>query len=179
MTPYAIDLLDGAPYGAAVWAQGAIHADWWRPGPDAALERRPFRTVTVLGEHLKVLNAQPTTDERFSRQIPLLGPDAQAAIAAMRVGLVGAGGTGSHVCLDLAYLGFRDFVILDDDLVDTTNLNRLVTADQADLQSPKTIVARRRMRAIDPRIKVRTLPGLTPTGDASRTERRRPDHRMR
>jgi hypothetical protein len=44
------------------------------------------------------------------------------------------------------------------------NLNRLVTADQADLQSPKTIVARRRMRAIDPRIKVRTLPGLTPAG---------------
>ena len=73
-------------------------------------------------------------------------------------------GTGSHISLALAYLGFRDFVILDDDLVDTTNLNRLVTADQADLQSPKTIVARRRMRAIDPRIKVRTLPGLTPAG---------------
>jgi hypothetical protein len=167
MTSYVIDLLDGAPYCAAVWAQGALHAEWWRPGsgPDPALERRPFRTVTVLGEHLKVLNAKPTTDERFTRQIPLLGPDAQAAIAAMRVGLVGAGGTGSHAALDLAYLGFRDFVILDDDLVDTTNLNRLVTADQADLQSPKTIVARRRMRAIDPSIKVRTLPGLTPTGD--------------
>ena len=132
------------------------------PASDAALERRPFRTVTVLGEHLKVLNAQPATDERFTRQLPLLGPDAQAAIGILRVGLVGAGGTGSHICLALAYLGFRDFVILDDDLVDTTNLNRLVTADQADLQSPKTIVARRRMRAIDPRIKVRTLPGLTP-----------------
>ena len=97
MSRYAVDLLDGAPYGAAVWAQGAIHAEWWRPGPGAALERRPFRTVTVLGEHLKVLNAQPATDERFTRQIPLLGPGAQAAIGTLRVGLVGAGGTGSHI----------------------------------------------------------------------------------
>jgi len=77
-----------------------------------------------------VLNAQPATDERFTRQIPLLGPGAHAAIGTLRVGLVGAGGTGSNISLALAYLGFRDFVILDDDLVDTTNLNRLVTADQ-------------------------------------------------
>lgn len=76
MIPYAIDLLDGAPYGAAVWAQGAIRADWWRPGPGTALERKPFRTVTVLGEHLMVLNAQSATDERFTRQVPLLGPEA-------------------------------------------------------------------------------------------------------
>jgi hypothetical protein len=164
MSRYAVDLLDEAPYAAAVWAQGALHAEWWRPGPEAGLERQPFRTVTVLGEHLNVLNAPPATDERFTRQIPLLGPDAQAAIGALRVALVGAGGTGSHVAVALAYLGFRDLVVLDDDHVETTNLNRLVTADQADLQSPKTIVARRRMRAIDPRISVRTLPGLTPAG---------------
>ena len=164
MSRYTVDLLDGTPYAAAVWAQGAIRADWWRPGPDAGLERRPFRTVTVLGEHLKVLNAPPATDERFTRQIPLLGPDAQAAIGALRVALVGVGGTGSHVALALAYLGFRDLVVLDDDHVETTNLNRLVTADQADLQTAKTVVARRRVRAIDPRINVRALPGLTPTG---------------
>jgi len=164
MSRYVVDLLDGAPYGAAVWAQGVMRADWWRPSRGAALERRPFRTVTVLGEHLKVLNAPPPIDERFTRQIPLLGPGAQATIGTLRVGLVGAGGTGSHIALALAYLGFRDLVILDDDLVETTNLNRLVTADQADLQSPKTIVARRRMRAIDPRIEVRALPGLTPDG---------------
>lgn len=164
MSRYAVDLLDGTPYAAAVWAKGTIRADWWRPGPDADLERGPFRTVTVLGEHLRILNAPPAADQRFARQIPLLGPEAQAAIAAMRIALVGAGGTGSHIAVALAYLGFRNVVVLDDDEVETTNLNRLVTADQADLQSPKTVVARRRMRAIDPRIEVRTLPGLTPAG---------------
>jgi hypothetical protein len=164
MSRYAVDLLDGAPSGAAVWAEGAIRAEWWRPDPDAGIERRPFRTVTVLGEHLRVLNAPPAADERFTRQIPLLGAEAQAAITVLRVALVGVGGTGSHIALALAHLGFRDIVIFDDDDVETTNLNRLVTADQADLQSPKTVVARRRMRTIDPRIRVRTLPGLTPVG---------------
>ncbi|WP_225847326.1 ThiF family adenylyltransferase [Streptomyces sp. HPF1205] len=164
MAPYAVDLLDGTPYAAAVWAPGTIRADWWRPLPGAHVERGQFRTVTVLGEHLKVLNAPPVTDERFTRQIPLLGPEAQAAIGTLRVALVGAGGTGSHAALALAYLGFRNLVVLDDDHVETTNLNRLVTADQADLQAPKTIVARRRMRAIDPRINIRTLPGLTHSG---------------
>jgi hypothetical protein len=105
------------------------------------------------------------SDERFSRQLPLLGADAQAAIATMRISVVGAGGTGSQVAVYLAYLGFRHVLILDDDLVEASNLNRLITADHADIDSPKTIVARRRMRAIDPAIQVYAMPGLTVTGD--------------
>ena len=165
MVNYALDLLGGTPYGAAVWAHGVVHADWWRPDGRGGVERNRFRTVTVLGDHLRVLNARPVTDKRFARQLPLLGPDAQAAIAAMRVAVVGAGGTGSQVALNLTYLGFRDVLVLDDDLVDMTNLNRMVTADHADIGSPKTVVARRRMRAVDPLIQVRALPGLTVIGD--------------
>ena len=165
MAPYAVDLLGGTPYAAAVWAQGMVRADWWRPGIDGELERKPFDTVTVLGDHIKVLNAPPVTDTRFARQIPLLGPLAQAAVAALRVAVVGAGGTGSHAALGLAYLGFRNVIVLDDDLVETTNLNRLVTADHADVGSPKTVVTRRRMRSIDPTVEVQILPGLTPAGE--------------
>ncbi len=89
----------------------------------------------------------------------------EAAIATMRIAVVGAGGTGSQVAIYLAYLGFRHVLILDDDLVEASNLNRLITADHADIDSPKTIVARRRMRAIDPSIQVYAMPGLTVTGD--------------
>ncbi|MFE7835952.1 HesA/MoeB/ThiF family protein [Streptomyces sp. NPDC057474] len=165
MSPYAVDLLNGTPYAAAVWARGMVRADWWRPGTDGELERKPFDTVTVLGDNIKVLNAPATTDARFSRQTPLLGPRAQAAVATLRVAVVGAGGTGSHVALGLAYFGFRNVIVLDDDAVETTNLNRLVTADQADIGSPKTVVTRRRMRSIDPRVEVQIFPGLTPVGE--------------
>jgi ThiF family len=165
MIDYVLDLLHGTPYGAAVWVEGAVRAEWWRPDGNGGVQRGQFRTVTVIGERLRVINASAVTDERFSRQLPLLGAEAQAAIATMRVAIVGAGGTGSHALVNLAYLGFRDVLILDDDLVETSNLNRLVTADHADIDSPKVVVARRRMRAIDPAVRVRVLPGLTVTGD--------------
>jgi molybdopterin/thiamine biosynthesis adenylyltransferase len=165
MVSYVLDLLNGTPYAAGVWVGGSVRADWWRPDGTGGVQRGQFHTVTVTGRHLRVLNASAVFDERFSRQIPLLGAEAQAAIATMRIAVVGAGGTGSQVAVYLAYLGFRHVLILDDDLVEASNLNRLITADQADIDSPKTIVARRRMRAIDPALQVYAMPGLTATGE--------------
>ena len=164
MVGYIIDLLD-VPYAAAVWADGTLHAEWWRPGASGDIERGRFSTVVVLGDHLRVLNARPTDDARLARQLPLLGPIGQAAIASLRVAVVGAGGTGSHVALQLPYMGFRDILVLDDDLVEETNLNRLVTADKADLGLPKNLVAKRRMQTVDPDCRVHAFPGLTPNGD--------------
>ena len=59
-----------------------------------------------------------------------------------------AGGTGSHAAVALAYLGARDVLVLDDDHVEITNLNRLVTAGHADIDTPKNVTARRRMREL-------------------------------
>lgn len=165
MAEYALELLPAFPYVAAVWADGSVHAEWWRPGGDGSTEHRPFDTVTAIGDQLRVLNAATVRNERLARQAPLLGVAGQASAAAMRIAVVGAGGTGSQMALNLAYLGFGHVLLLDDDVVETTNLNRLITADLADIGIAKTAVARRRMRSIDPRIDVTALPGITVTGD--------------
>ena len=78
--------------------------------------------------------------------------------------VIGAGGTGSHAALALAYLGVGDVLVLDDDHAEVTNLNRLVTAGHADIGAPKNLVARRRMREIDPGLRVSALPALSPVG---------------
>ncbi|HEX8767694.1 MAG TPA: ThiF family adenylyltransferase, partial [Jatrophihabitans sp.] len=65
----------------------------------------------------------------------------------------------------LAYLGFRNVLLMDDDLVELTDLNRMVTAGYADIGQSKTQVTRRRMRAIDPLMNVATAGGLTATGE--------------
>lgn len=164
MAEYIVDILDGRPYGAAVWASGRLHAEWFRRRENG-LERGVFRSVTVVGEHLRVLNCRDHLDsDRFSRQIPLLGHAAQAAIRHLRVAIVGSGGTGSHAVTLLAYLGVRDFVLLDDDVIDPTSLNRVVTAEPPDIDAPKTLVARRRVLALHPEARVEALPGLTPRG---------------
>lgn len=163
MVPYMIEFL-GRPYAAAVWADGIVHSEWWRAGADGNLERSEFTTVLVLGDHLRVLNARAVDDGRFARQLPLLGPSGQTAIASLRVALVGAGGTGSHAALQLAYMGFRDIVILDGDSVEETNLNRLVTAGRADIGLLKNLVAKRRLQGIDQKCRVEARGALTPSG---------------
>lgn len=161
MATYVTDLLQGRPYGAGIYADGALHVCWWTRNADG-LRRDTFRTVAVIGNQYRILNARPVDDERLTRQAALVGPAGQATIAAMRVAVVGAGGTGSHIALALVYLGFRDVLILDDDHVELSNLNRTVTAGLTDVRAPKNLVARRRMREVDPQITVTPLPALTP-----------------
>jgi hypothetical protein len=132
-------------------------------GPNAetgGVQRGTFRSVTVVGDHLRLLNARWSDEDRFRRQVPILGRSGQAVLRRLRVAVVGQGGTGSHAVTQLAYLGVRDLVLLDDDVVDPTSLNRVVTAEPADVGAPKTTVARRRVRAIDHEATVRVLPGL-------------------
>src|SRR3546814_11231942 len=98
------------------------------------------------------------------RQADVIGTTGTTTMKKLRVAVVGAGGTGSHVALALVYLGFTDVLILDDDIVETSNLNRLITATIADIGAPKNLITRRRMREVDARIEVTALPGLRPDG---------------
>jgi len=87
--------------------------------------------------------------DRFSRQ-SFLGADAQDVIERAVVGIVGLGGGGSHEVQLLAHIGFLNYRGFDGDHADESNLNRLVTATEADAASAtaKTEMARRRILAI-------------------------------
>ena len=84
------------------------------------------------------------TGGRYARQ-DFLGEDAQDRIERCTVAVVGLGGGGSHVVQQLAHIGFRRYMLFDPDVVEDTNLNRLVGATEADVTvaMPKTDVARR------------------------------------
>lgn len=56
------------------------------------------------------------------------------------VGLVGLGGGNSHVVQQLAHVGIGNFVLLDDDIITETNLNRLVGGTVDDVKSKRTKV---------------------------------------
>lgn len=63
--------------------------------------------------------------ERFSRQ-SFLGINSQIEIETTTIGIVGAGGSGSHMIQQLLHVGFKNLIILDDDIVEETNTHRLV-----------------------------------------------------
>lgn len=92
----------------------------------------------------------PGEEGRYARQAALFGDEGQRFLERAKVAVFGLGGLGSHVCQQMAYLGVRRFVLADDDPVDLTNLNRLVGATPDDIGEPKTIVAERLVRSIQP-----------------------------
>jgi hypothetical protein len=101
------------------------------------------------------------TPDRYHRQELLFGKEGQDRLAAARVAVVGAGGIGSHVIQQAAYLGVGRIAVLDFDAVEESNLNRLVGAWDADLDSGarKTGIAKRHCTLINPAVAVEVVTG--------------------
>lgn len=88
--------------------------------------------------------------DRFLRHMPLFGESGQQRIRQTRVALVGAGGLGSHVLQQLAFLGVRQLAVIEPDELDDTNRNRLVGAQCHDPAGmDKLAIAERLVRSID------------------------------
>ena len=98
-------------------------------------------------------------ESRFDRQVRAFGPGLQRRLEALRVGLVGCGGLGSICAEELTRLGVRQWVLIDPDAVDPTNLNRLLgsTPGDAEDEQAKVDVAERSIRAVDPNAAIEAL----------------------
>ena len=83
--------------------------------------------------------------EMFDRQIRVFGKAGQRALQKLTVGLVGAGGIGSLIFVLLTRLGVMRFIIIDDDIVEESNLNRLAGSTFSDAQNktPKVLMLER------------------------------------
>lgn len=94
--------------------------------------------------------------ERFARQLTLVGfgPEAQLALLRARVLVVGAGGLGSPVLQYLAAAGVGEIHVVDDDVVDRSNLHRQVIHAEADLDRAKTASAAETIRGLHPEARV-------------------------
>ncbi|MCO1575122.1 ThiF family adenylyltransferase [Crossiella sp. SN42] len=107
-----------------------------------------------------------TGSTRFDRQIAAFGTTAQHALASTTVAVVGLGGVGSFITQALAHLGVGGLILLDPDVAEPSNLNRLIGAgpDDAAKAVPKVDVAARTARAINPTIEIQAIIGsvLTP-----------------
>ncbi|MCB7136700.1 ThiF family adenylyltransferase [Cellulosimicrobium marinum] len=94
--------------------------------------------------------------ERYARHLALpgIGPEGQRRLAAARVLVVGAGGLGSPALLYLAAAGVGTVGIVDDDVVDTSNLQRQVIHGGADVGRRKVDSARDAIADVNPHVRV-------------------------
>jgi adenylyltransferase/sulfurtransferase len=83
-----------------------------------------------------------------------IGKDGQEKLAKAQVLVVGAGGLGLPVLTYLACAGVGCLTIVEDDIVEESNLNRQFLYTPADIGKPKGALARERLAALNPAIKV-------------------------
>jgi molybdopterin/thiamine biosynthesis adenylyltransferase/rhodanese-related sulfurtransferase len=129
-------------YGRAVSIAGGI-VDWLDRGYESSLER-----TLELDQR-----------ERYSRHllIPEVGEAGQLKLLESSILLIGAGGLGSPAALYLAAAGVGTLGIVDDDVVDESNLQRQVLHSTARLGELKARSARRTLEELNPDVEVLTF----------------------
>jgi molybdopterin/thiamine biosynthesis adenylyltransferase len=122
----------GQPVGALVFADRAAAGE-------VRLDGRvtPLRRVTTVGDRIEHLYPRPPfsptkTSRYYDRQVLLFGARGQEILRDMKVVVVGGGGAGSIVCLQLARLGVGELVVIDPDRVSVSNLSRIPGARRLD-----------------------------------------------
>ncbi|MDD1673988.1 MAG: HesA/MoeB/ThiF family protein [Methanomicrobiales archaeon] len=95
--------------------------------------------------------------ERYRRQILLFGEEGQNRLKDAHVFIAGAGGLGSPVAIYLAVAGVGSLTIVDNDVVELTNLNRQILHRDRDRGRPKVDSAVEKLREINPDITVRGI----------------------
>ena len=94
--------------------------------------------------------------DRYSRHtlLPEVGVDGQLKMLNAKVLLVGAGGLGAPTALYLAAAGIGTLGLVDDDVVDASNLQRQVIHNTERIGRPKTESARKTIEALNPDVDV-------------------------
>lgn len=136
--------LAGVPlYGSIVIAGEREHplvaARVWRDGRFEEVD-----IVRVVGDRLSVFpSAEGGLDgDMYDRQLRAFGRAGQSTLGQLRVGIVGAGGTGSPLFEQLVRLGVGQVVVVDDDVVTPSTIARGAGSTVSDVGVPKAVVLR-------------------------------------
>ena len=119
--------------GLTLGNDGAWSARFWEKTRPKKYERRWCENVRVVGDPFTVtyadqLRPPPRFKEELRRTISSWGKEAQAKLARLRIGMVGAGSVGTIVAETLAQSGIQDITLIDFDTVENLNLDRLLHA---------------------------------------------------
>lgn len=101
----------------------------------------------------------------LSRVEMVIGPKAVEKLNAARVAVIGLGGVGSYVAEALCRTGVGSFVIMDNDTVEASNINRQLPALTSTIGKFKADVMAARLRDINPLCRIRVIKDFYRPGD--------------
>ncbi len=137
--------------GLTVGNDGAWSARFWS-WDGREYSRTDCDKVRVVGRGMQVTanphRAPPLLrSTRLRRTLDTWGPERQATLASLRVGVVGLGSVGSIIAEALARIGATDLLLVDADRVEEHNLDRLLYATENDIGRFKVDMIADRLRS--------------------------------
>jgi len=164
------------PIGSLLISAQAITGRVWQSNIT-----QPIKSIMTVGEIMRVLSGDDSQqdtiqDSKHSRQVLVLGETGQEQINKLKVGIVGLGGTGSCVAEQLVRLGVSQFLLIDDDMFEDSNVTRMFGTNAGHLskkvlglfkrkQIAKVDIISTHLKTINPQVKVESIQGnvvLTP-----------------
>lgn len=152
-------------HGTMVFGRQSLDARLWTPEG----EHMEVNQVNVIGRPLKTIIPTSATmglrdqaaQEEHARQVLVFTQRGQDLLSKTSVGIVGVGGVGSMVFHQLVRLGARDITVVDDDLIERSNLSRVVGSIPNDVEEklPKVEIMRRLGQQISPEARVTPVKG--------------------
>ena len=89
-------------------------------------------------------------EDKFSRTEMLIGNEGMEKLKEAKVAVFGLGGVGSYVCEGLARCGVGNFVLVDFDKIDESNINRQLIATEKTVGRYKVDLMKERILEINP-----------------------------
>lgn len=137
---YASLLLSLEAWEARVWDNGRLR-------PALVKTQSPLEEAS----HISTARTSSALPEMQNRTALALGVDTVRMISAgHRIVLAGVGGLGSVMAEQLVRSGFTNIGLIDDDILELTNLNRFAGGFRSDLGKPKVDVAKEHLLRINP-----------------------------
>jgi tRNA threonylcarbamoyladenosine dehydratase len=106
--------------------------------------------------------------DAFSRTELLIGSEALYLLRASTVAVIGLGGVGSWAAEALARAGVGGLVLVDEDSISMSNINRQVIATMGSVGRPKAEVMAERIRDINPEARIEAVHGRFDAESAER-----------
>lgn len=97
-------------------------------------------------------------ETQFSRLIPIIGKEGLEALSTKTIMVVGVGGVGSACAEALARGGIGKLILVDNDEIKISNINRQLFALHSTIGMKKVYAAKKRLKDIRPDICIDTLP---------------------
>ena len=160
------DTFEGMHYASIVFSQNKYSARVWTLSGGSIVARKALLKTQTSPENIASADFREETDEGyektvvtgvegfFNRNTLALGLDVMRTIMHDQVvSVIGVGGLGSVVAEHLIHMGFHEINLIDPDVLEMSNLNRVVGAyyEDAEQKRAKVEVVKRHLTRINPK----------------------------